>query len=425
MLSHLWPRSPDPSFVPQLSNVLLVTSTFPKSEDDPVTARFVLDLALHLSAHVRVTVLAPSGPGLPGRQLRGDVQVLRHRYFLPASAQRAAGGDGLLATARGSLLARVQLPLLVASQWAVLLRVVRSERIQLVNSHWLVPQGLNAALWKSRLGFAHVATAHAADVALLARMRGGAGLARWIMARTDAFLPVSTELARQVEDLVGHPVPHRVVPMGVSAERFRPAGDGVRRAHPGERVVLFVGKLLPKKGVGVLLEALDRLRRRGVRARLTLVGGGPLETEIRASVARLELGDAVDLRGWIRNDALPPLFAGADVVCVPSVRDARGETEGLPVVLQEAMATGCVVVASRIAGIPDLIRDGENGWLAPPGDADGLADALARALAMDEPHERAMRESARRTAQGHTWQRVAESYMDAFATAMTASERSA
>lgn len=409
--------------MPQLSNVLLVTSTFPKSEDDPVTARFVLDLAVHLSSHVRVTVLAPSAPGLPARKRWGDVEVLRHRYFVPTSAQRAAGGDGLLATARGSLLARAQLPLLVASQWAALPGIVRSEGIQLVNSHWLVPQGLNVALWKTRLGIAHVATAHAADVALLARMRGGARLARGIMARTDVFLPVSTELARQVEVLVGHPVPHRVVPMGVSAERFHPAWDPARQ-RPAERVVLFVGKLVPKKGVGVLLEALDRLRRRGVRVRLVLVGGGPLEPEVRATVARLGLDAAVEMRGWIRNDALPPLFASADVICVPSVRDARGETEGLPVVLQEAMASGCVVVASRIAGIPDLIGDGDNGWLAPPGDADRLADTLARALAMEETQNKAMRESARRTAMGHTWPRVAESYLEAFRAAMAAAHGS-
>jgi glycosyltransferase involved in cell wall biosynthesis len=408
--------------MPDIARVLLTTSTFPNSDDDRITARFVLDLARHLSAHVEVVVLAPAAPGTPPRERwegagtgGGDVTVLRYRYFAPARLQMVTRGGGALATLRSSLLAKSQVPLFVAAQWAAIPRIVRRERIDLVNSHWIVPQGFTSALWRRRLGRPHVVTAHAADVAFLARFAGGRPLARFIFDRTDFFLPVSGHLATQVEELVGRPVPHRVIPMGAAAGLFQPTGTAANlRRCSGERIVLYVGKLVPKKGVSVLLEAVGRLRAKEVPVRLVLVGGGPLEREVHAQVVRLGLEGVVDRVGWVRNDELPEWYRGADVVCIPSVRDEHGETEGTPVVLQEALASGSVVVASEISGIPDMVRDGVNGWLAPPGNAEELARVLHRALSLGEADRTRMRRAAREMGLDHTWERVAERYMESF-----------
>jgi glycosyltransferase involved in cell wall biosynthesis len=397
------------------ARVLLTTSTFPSGEDDRVTARFVLDLARHLSAHVDVTVLAPAGPGTRPRERWDGVTVMRYRYFAPARLQRLAGGAGALATMRQSPFARAQaLPFLLA-QWAAVARVVRRERIDLVNSHWIVPQGLAAALWRRRLGFVHVVTAHAADVALLGRLPFGRTLAGFILDRTDLYLPVSHYLARVTEEQVGRAVPHRVIPMGASPAQFQPAGPAANlRRQPGEQVVLFVGKLVPKKGVGVLLEAVGRLRGGGTPMRVAVAGGGPLEEELRRQSARLRLDAACEFLGWIRHEALPGYYRGANVVCLPSVEDQRGETEGTPVVLQEALASGAIVVASEVSGVPEVVEDGRNGWLAPPGDADALARVLDRAVSMREPDLTRMRQAARETALEHAWERVAERYVEAF-----------
>lgn len=398
-----------------VASVLLTTSTFPRDRNDPVSARFVLDLARHLAEHVRVTVLAPGAPGAPERERWDDVLVVRHPYFLPRRRQVLTAGEGILANVRESRLARFQLPLLVASQWAALPRVVRRESVDVVNAHWIVPQGFNAALWRRRLGFAHVVTAHAADVAYLRRSSFGTPLSRFILDRADHFLPVSSVLASQVQDLVGRPLRHRVVPMGVSPERFKPTAEAAGLgSRSDERVVLFVGKLVPKKGVEVLLDAVASLRRRAVSVRAVLVGGGPLEAPLRARVRELGIGEAVEMLGWRPNEELPGFYAAADVVCVPSVEDERGETEGMPVVVQEALAAGSLLVASEIAGIPDVVRDGRNGFLVPPGDPEALAEVLGRALGLAGERRRAVCARARDTALDHTWDRVAERYLEAF-----------
>jgi glycosyltransferase involved in cell wall biosynthesis len=399
--------------------VLITTSTFPEDERDAATARFILDLAQHLAAHVQVVVLAPGSPRAPTRSVWGRVTVLRYRYFLPKRLQRVTGGEGMLAAARGGLLPRVQLPFFLAAQWAALPRVVRDEGIDLVNAHWIVPQGVTAAAWRRRIGVPLVVSAHGADVALLARMPAGAALARYVFDRSDFFIADSRYLADETERIVGRPIPHEAIPMGVATSTFRPDGDALElRRQPSERVVLFVGKLVPKKGLPVLLDAVARVRATGKRVRLVIVGGGPLEAEVRARIGELGLEAAVELAGWVRNDRLPAYLRAADVVCVPSIRDEHGETEGTPVVLQEALAAGCLVVASDTSGIPDVVRHGVNGWLAPPGDAAALASALARALEVEGDARATMSQAARATSHDHRWERVAIRHLDCYAEAL-------
>lgn len=402
--------------------VLLTTSTFPMDRDDKVSARFVLDLALHLSAHVKVVVLAPAGPRTRRRERWDDVTVYRFPYWLPAGAQRLAAGEGMVATMRGSWFARMQAPFFVASQWAMLPGIVRRERIDLVNPHWIVPQGFTAVDWRRHLKLPMVITAHGADVAWLGRSRFGEQVGRYVFDRADGFIADSSYLATRTEEIVGRSIPHTAIPMGVATSQFQPATSPASRAADGTRTVLFVGKLVPKKGVDVLLDAVHQLRQRRSDLRLVLVGGGPLEGALRAQVKRLKLGDVVELRGWVRNDELPSLYASADAVCVPSVQDAHGETEGTPVVLQEALACGALVVASQSSGIVDVIRDGDNGWSVPPGNPEALARGLETALDASPDVQARVRIAARATSAEHRWERVAERFLEVFRHAAAAAK---
>jgi glycosyltransferase involved in cell wall biosynthesis len=400
--------------LPRPRRILISTSTFPRNGHDASTARFVLDLATHLSAQREVVVLAPSAPGAPDRERWGDVEVRRYRYFAPARLQRLTAGAGVMSEAGRGLVPGAQVPLLVAAQWAALPRVAREEQVDLVNAHWIVPQGLVGAAWRRRLRVPLVVSAHGTDVRLLSRAPGGAAVARFTLGRADRLLAASRHLAAEAERLAGRALPHEVVPMGVDLGRFAPDGERVELAAPGEAVILFVGKLLATKGVHVLLDALARLSGDGVRARLVVVGDGPERAALAASAGARGLADRVAFRGWMPQADLPPLYRSADVVCVPSTRDARGETEGTPVVLLEALASGAPVVASRMSGIPDVLADGGSGWLVPPGDAAALAGALRAALRLGKDGRAALAASARAAASAHRWDRVAGRYLEAF-----------
>jgi glycosyltransferase involved in cell wall biosynthesis len=171
-----------------------------------------------------------------------------------------------------------------------------------------------------------------------------------------------------------------VVHCGVDLVKFR------RAQHPpdsGPTRVLSVGRLIEAKGHAALLDAIGLVRTEGVDARLTVIGDGPQRAALESLSARRGLEGAVTLAGSIGQDEIAAAYAATDIFCLASF------AEGLPVVLIEAMAMEIPVIATRIAGIPELIEDGVSGLLVTPGRPDQLADALA-VLSRDPRRRRAI-----------------------------------
>jgi glycosyltransferase involved in cell wall biosynthesis len=139
--------------------------------------------------------------------------------------------------------------------------------------------------------------------------------------------------------------------------------------------------MIERKGFPVLVRAAKKLRG---RARVVIVGGGEYEPVVRQEIERHEVGDVVRLAGRLSNEELSDLYRRCAVFCLPAIVDSRGETEGLGVVLIEAMSHGKPVVASRLGGIVDAVEDGENGLLIPPDDPEALANALLRVFESPE-----------------------------------------
>jgi len=172
-----------------------------------------------------------------------------------------------------------------------------------------------------------------------------------------------------------------LVRMGVDVTRFAPAADRRAGRGPGPLRLLFVGRLVPEKGPSDLLAAVALLRAAGRDLDVVVVGNGPLREQLAAEVAAQGLQDVVRLLGPVGQDDLPSWYEWADVFCLPSY------AEGVPVVLMEAMATELPVVTTRIAGIPELVRDGDTGLLVEPGRPALVAAAVERLAAA--PGERA------------------------------------
>jgi len=165
--------------------------------------------------------------------------------------------------------------------------------------------------------------------------------------------------------------------------------------------VLCVARLDATKGHATLLAAVDQLTRDGRDVEVTLIGEGDRRSSIQEQITELGLGDRVRLLGARTHEQVFDAMEAADVVVSASVESADGDAEGIPVTLMEAMAIGVPVVATRTAGVPELVTDGESGVLVDQHDAAGLAAAIAGLL--DDP------DRARRLADGAT-RRVAESF---------------
>ena len=151
--------------------------------------------------------------------------------------------------------------------------------------------------------------------------------------------------------------------------------DGVTTGVAAAPRLVCVGRLCEQKGQLLLVQALQRVLAQGVALELVLAGDGELRAEIEALIERLGLRSQVRITGWIGSAEVRAEIVAARALVLPSF------AEGLPVVIMEAMALRRPVITTFVAGIPELVRDGENGWLVPAGDIDALASAIQACLA--------------------------------------------
>jgi glycosyltransferase involved in cell wall biosynthesis len=151
-------------------------------------------------------------------------------------------------------------------------------------------------------------------------------------------------------------------------------------------MVLFIGRLVEKKGCGYLLRAMQRVQNRHTNARLVIIGDGPLRKSLEQYAQELKLD--CSFLGAQSQDVVRKHLQSASALCVPSVTARNGDSEGLPIAILEALCMKVPVVASRHAGIPEAVLDGETGLLASERDEKELAEQILRFLT-DEPFRNA------------------------------------
>src|SRR5438128_3719777 len=209
----------------------------------------------------------------------------------------------------------------------------------------------------------------------------------WALRASDQVVAISSATAREITNLV--PVSVRVIPYTVG---FPEAAPGASSPPADDTfVILFVGSLVERKGVRYLIDAVPLLPAH-LPAKLVIIGDGAERSRLEAQVRQRGLEHRVEVRGRVAEQELRRAYAGASVLVLPAIVDARGDTEGLGVVLLEAMSYGVPVIGSDLSGITDIVVDGKTGLLVPPQDSAALAAALER-LATDRDLARRLGEA--------------------------------
>ena len=354
--------------------LLVLASTFPGTPGDGTPA-FVLDLAWQQAKDFDVTVLTPMTPGAAAQESMASpdglttVSVVRYRYFFKRWEDLAHGAilDNL--KARKSRL--LQVPLLAHFLFYGTRRLVRQLAPAAIHAHWVIPQGILATLAAPNVPL--LVTTHGGDIYAL-NSAPVLRLKRWVFGRAKAITTVNSQMkARLVE--WGQPAAKiSLLPMGVDTQSVGELAAMTTKV-PGQ--LLVVGRLVEKKGIEYLLEALRILRDRGVATgQLVVIGDGPIRAELETKAAGLN----VEFRGQRGRDEVHQAIAESEVMLIPSVTAANGDQEGLPVTLLEGAAGRICVIASRLPGIDEVITNDVSGLLVPQQDASALADALERVL---------------------------------------------
>lgn len=226
-------------------------------------------------------------------------------------------------------------------------------------------------------------------------------LGHFVLSRCTRFIAISGSVREHLERLGIAPGAIDEVPNGVDHTRFHAASES--EAADGPPLLMFVGRHMPNKGPQVFIESLGLLRGQGVPFRAELLSSGPMRERLERRVRQLELAGQVTFRGQVPDVAQE--MRRADVMVRPSF------SEGMPLSLLEAMATGVCLVVSDVSGNYDLIRDGQNGILFPPGRADLLAAALKRVVESPELR-RALAAAAFADSRAYSWDRCADQTLD-------------
>jgi glycosyltransferase involved in cell wall biosynthesis len=359
-------------------NVLYLVTAYARSEHDVITPWMVETIRRLGERGVGVEVLAPSYRGL-GEQVVGGVRVHRFRYA-PRPWETLTHDQ----TAPDRIRQRPQflglVPGYVAAGSVAAARLARSGRFDAVHAFWPLPQGVLGVAAKKASGLPLVSTFFGVELTWMERQFPFlAPTLRGIVRASDAVTAISTYTAERLARVAPGARPD-VIPFGAAVDA--PADPPPPRPRDGRPFeLLFVGRLVERKGVALLLEAMAGLR--GRDAVLHVVGDGPDRGLLERRAAELGVAERTVFHGFVSAEEKEARFAACDAFVLPAVIDAKGDTEGLGVVLLEAMSYARPVIASAAGGIVDIVRDGRNGWLVPPGDAAALAGAVADA--MDDP----------------------------------------
>jgi glycosyltransferase involved in cell wall biosynthesis len=348
--------------------ICYVGSVFPRSNDDTEVPWLRKTVSLLIEQGHEITVFVPSFRGLKSHTIDG-IKVKRFRYF-PAKWEDLTHDEGgpnkihklhyKIITVFYLLSGSIQLALLH-----------RKEKFDILHVHWPFPHGILSTFAMLFHKTKVILNFHGACLLLAQRYPYVRWFLKYFIQKADAVIVNSSFTGKKVTDIFQRPI--RVIPYGTTIEPV----STERKATPGHHI-FCVGRMIERKGFKYLIDAMVQVIREFPDVTLTLAGGGPVRESLLRQVESLQLQNSVNLPGKVSAEELERLFSQGDMFILPAIIDKNGDTEGLGVVLIEAMTYKMPVIASNVGGIPDVIIPGKSGVLVEQKNPSALADAIIK-----------------------------------------------
>lgn len=401
--------------------MLVMSTTFPRWEGD-VDPPFVYELSKRLLSQFDVSVHTPHTPGSKKREIVDGISVHRFRYFF-SFGEKLAGSVGILPTLKRNKLYYAVVPFFLVSQFLSLFILVKKEQPDVIHAHWLVPQGFIAVLVKYFFKKPVVVTAHGGDVFAL-NGRLCRAIKRLTLDQANSVTVVSRAIADALYGYNKECFNLDVIPMGVDSELFHPdkVTTEIREKHCIQGpLLLFVGRLTEKKGVGYLVDSMPTVLDRYPKAKLLIIGDGELGDELKSQVKSLGINECIEFVGGVKNIDLPSYYSSADIFIGPSVRVDSGDTEGFGLTFVEAAMSGCLLIGTDVGGIRDIILEGETGFIVKEKDSGSLADTIIYSLNNPGIVESLKMKSKKFCIENYEWKIVADKYCSVLSKVLPAS----
>lgn len=395
--------------------VCILTSSFPRFAGDSAGI-FIYHLAIALvKKGLNIEIICPHDNGCSFFEDIKGVKIRRFPYFYPLQYQNLAYGSGILKNIKSNICTQIQLPFFIISEIIYTLRRLMTSKPDLIHAHWSLPQGLTGVVCKKLFGIPCITTVHGSDVHGLQHPMLKA-LNRMVINNSDICTANSSASAKMVSDIAGRE-DTQVVPMGVDTNLFSKSKkvDVIRKKYEidGE-VLLFVGRLIRVKGVYYLIKALPEVLKQYPKTKLLIVGSGPEKRRLMQLSTELEIKNRIVFIAEVLQEDLIPLYSMADILILPSIMDITGETEGLGVVLLEAMACRVPVIGSDVGGIRDIIIDGETGLLSEQKNSDSLAEKIISLLSDEQLRKKVIDNGLKLVKDKFTWEAISDRFMNIY-----------
>ena len=392
-----------------MEKVLVTTTTFPRWKND-TTPKFVYDLSRRLASRYKVIVLAPHHKGAKKREIMDTLDVRRFAYFKPEWLQKLCYGGGIIPNMKRSFLAKIQMPLLILSEFIASCRIIKKEQINMIHAHWILPQGFIGAFLKKLFRIPLLVTIHGSDLFPLKSIFFKK-LQNFVVKNSN-YITVNSDASKK--ELVKRfpPAAFKVVtiPMGVDLNLFRKRKSQKPKKYSKNKILLFVGRLSDQKGLQYLVDSIPKLARLYPNIKLLIIGEGPYEETLRKKVHENRVEANVEFLGSVPNYKLLEYHNFADIFILPSLSNRTG-TEALGLSLLEAMASGCAVIGTKVGGIPFVVRNGYNGILVREKNPHELSNAIITLLKNRKKAEKLGKNAAEFTRKNYSWDRVSKDFL--------------
>lgn len=329
--------------------ILVLTSTYPRWAGDTEPG-FVHELNKRLANAFEITTLAPHYPGAKLVDRMDNVEIIRFKYFF-TNYQRLCYNGGILPNIKKSPFKALLIPFYFIMLGYQIRKLCRNSDFSLIHCHWIIPQGLTWTLTSKLFGIRKKAilTSHGADLFSLSS-KLMMPLKKSAINSHHYLCVVSTAMKAKAIEMGVDENKIKVLPMGVDLyHTFTPSPNPLKRDG-----LIFVGRLVSKKGVNILLQAFARLKNYVPDEKLTIIGDGPTLDSLKAEARNLNIENSVYFLGSKHQIEVRDYLRRANIAIFPSVETNSGDQEGLGLTIIEALGCGCTVIASELPAILDI-----------------------------------------------------------------------
>ena len=406
--------------------VLVIGSVYPRFQEDAEVPWLRTSIAHLKKAGVEIQVLAPAYKGLKSHDIDGT-HVNRFRYA-PASWEILTHEEG----APSKMASKPWLQLLaipyIINGFFQCIRICRKWRPDVIHAHWPFPHAYIALGAAKLFKIPLVLNFHGAELLLIRKKKWVKPLLKFAIGQAQAIFANSSFTAGKIKALrnvdvewspYGTTLEGASLPLASAADAASatPSSGGTpQRPEPhainNKFKILFVGRHIERKGICYLIEAAKYLPRDKFEIRI--VGVGDLTEQLKQQAAAVNDGAEIIFTGKLSPEDLANEYKTANVFTLPAIVDHKGDTEGLGVVLIEAMELGLPIIASNVGGIPDVVVDGESGILVPEKDPAALADAFKRLEADPTLIQKLLAGARNRIDKCFTWDGIIERQVEVY-----------